>query len=134
MNHLGEEGYLAITDLGLDKRDFPVYLEFAAGDQLLGRAEVASEVQFALQELCNQYEIGISVDQVVLQDVNPPDPVKPSFNEVNEAQTWLMAGGAVQEKEKKDQGCDDKDNDGRQIQQGPRAQGSDFGDPSGRRA
>jgi modulator of FtsH protease HflK len=52
----------------------------------VGRAEVASEVQVALQELCNQYEIGISVDQVVLQDVNPPDPVKPSFNEVNEAQ------------------------------------------------
>jgi membrane protease subunit HflK len=26
------------------------------------------------------------VDQVVLQDVNPPDPVKPSFNEVNQAQ------------------------------------------------
>ena len=52
----------------------------------VGRAEVASEVQLALQDLCDQYEIGISVDQVVLQDVNPPDPVKPSFNEVNEAQ------------------------------------------------
>ena len=52
----------------------------------VGRAEVASEVQLALQGLCDQYEIGISVDQVVLQDVNPPDPVKPSFNEVNEAQ------------------------------------------------
>jgi len=52
----------------------------------VGRAEVANEVQVALQELCNQYEIGISVDQVVLQDVDPPDPVKPSFNEVNEAQ------------------------------------------------
>ena len=26
------------------------------------------------------------MDQVVLQDVNPPDRVKPSFNEVNEAQ------------------------------------------------
>lgn len=52
----------------------------------VGRAEVASEVQLALQVLCDQYEIGISVDQVVLQDVNPPDAVKPSFNEVNEAQ------------------------------------------------
>jgi membrane protease subunit HflK len=36
--------------------------------------------------LCDQYETGIKVDQVVLQDVNPPDPVKPSFNEVNQAQ------------------------------------------------
>ena len=52
----------------------------------VGRAEVASEVQVALQGLCDQYEIGISVDQVVLQDVNPPDAVKSSFNEVNEAQ------------------------------------------------
>jgi len=52
----------------------------------VGRAEVANEVQVQLQEMCDQYEIGIKVDQVVLQDVNPPDPVKPSFNEVNEAQ------------------------------------------------
>ena len=52
----------------------------------IGRAEVALQVQTGLQELCNQYETGISVDQVVLQDVNPPDAVKPSFNAVNEAQ------------------------------------------------
>jgi membrane protease subunit HflK len=52
----------------------------------VGRAEVAHEVERQLQELCNQYETGIKVDQVVLQDVNPPDPVKPSFNEVNQAQ------------------------------------------------
>jgi membrane protease subunit HflK len=52
----------------------------------IGRAEVASQIQVELQDLCNQYETGISVDQVVLQDINPPDPVKPSFNAVNEAQ------------------------------------------------
>ncbi len=52
----------------------------------VGRAEVAIEVQLGLQELCEKYETGIKVDQVVLQDVNPPDPVKPSFNAVNEAQ------------------------------------------------
>jgi membrane protease subunit HflK len=52
----------------------------------VGRQEIASLVEEQLQELCNQYETGIKVDQVVLQDVNPPDPVKPSFNEVNEAQ------------------------------------------------
>ena len=52
----------------------------------VGRAEVAHEVERQLQELCDQYETGIKVDQVVLQDVNPPDPVKPSFNEVNQAQ------------------------------------------------
>jgi membrane protease subunit HflK len=52
----------------------------------IGRAEVALQVQVELQELCDQYDTGISVDQVVLQVVNPPDPVKPSFNAVNEAQ------------------------------------------------
>ena len=52
----------------------------------IGRQEVASTVAVKLQELCNQYEIGIKVDQVVLQDVNPPEQVKPAFNEVNEAQ------------------------------------------------
>ena len=52
----------------------------------IGRQEVASAVALKLQELCNQYETGIKVDQVVLQDVNPPEQVKPAFNEVNEAQ------------------------------------------------
>ena len=52
----------------------------------VGRQEVADSVSILLQALCNQYELGIRVDQVVLQDVNPPDPVKPAFNEVNEAQ------------------------------------------------
>jgi membrane protease subunit HflK len=52
----------------------------------VGRMEIASSVEVRLQELCNEYENGIKIDQVVLQDVNPPDPVKPSFNAVNEAQ------------------------------------------------
>jgi membrane protease subunit HflK len=52
----------------------------------VGRVEIASSVERLLQELCNEYENGITIDQVVLQDVNPPDPVKPSFNAVNEAQ------------------------------------------------
>lgn len=52
----------------------------------VGRQEIASTVGVKIQELCDQYETGIKVDQVVLQDVNPPDEVKPSFNEVNEAQ------------------------------------------------
>jgi membrane protease subunit HflK len=52
----------------------------------VGRQEIADLVEQQLQGLCDQYENGIKVDQVVLQDVNPPDPVKPSFNEVNQAQ------------------------------------------------
>jgi membrane protease subunit HflK len=52
----------------------------------VGRQDIENEVRMELQELCTQYEIGITVDQIVLQDVNPPDPVKPSFNEVNQAE------------------------------------------------
>ena len=52
----------------------------------VGRQEIETTVQERLQKMCNQYEIGITIDQVVLQDVNPPDPVKPSWDEVNQAQ------------------------------------------------
>jgi membrane protease subunit HflK len=52
----------------------------------IGRQEIASEVEQRLQALCDQYETGLKIEQVVLQDVNPPDEVKPSFNEVNQAQ------------------------------------------------
>lgn len=52
----------------------------------VGRQEVASTVEVLLQRMCDEYENGIRIDQVVLQDVNPPETVKPSFNAVNEAQ------------------------------------------------
>lgn len=58
----------------------------------IGRARLALEAKEELQTLCDLYEIGIEVNQLIFQDVNPPDPVKPSFNEVNEA---------LQEKERK---------------------------------
>ncbi len=52
----------------------------------VGRQEIETTTQRKLQELCDQYETGITVAQVVLQDVNPPDKVKPSWDEVNQAQ------------------------------------------------
>lgn len=52
----------------------------------VGRAEVSAEAERLIQELCNEYESGVKIEQVVLQDINPPNPVKPSFNAVNEAQ------------------------------------------------
>jgi len=58
----------------------------------VGRARIALEAKEELQALCDLYEIGIEVNQLIFQDVNPPAPVKPSFNEVNEA---------LQEKERK---------------------------------
>jgi membrane protease subunit HflK len=56
-----------------------------------GRQRVATESKGILQELADRYETGVDIQQVVLQDVNPPDAVKPSFNEVNQA---------IQEKER----------------------------------
>jgi modulator of FtsH protease HflK len=52
----------------------------------VGRQEVATSMEVLLQRMCDEYENGIRIDQVVLQDVNPPEPVKPSFNAVNQAQ------------------------------------------------
>jgi membrane protease subunit HflK len=58
----------------------------------VGRVSIALKAREQLQKLCDRYEIGIAVSQLIFQDVNPPDPVKPSFNEVNQA---------LQEKERK---------------------------------
>ncbi|AXJ02237.1 protease FtsH subunit HflK [Cyclonatronum proteinivorum] len=52
----------------------------------VGRQEIATRAEELLQAMSDEYENGIRIDQIVLQDVNPPDPVKPSFNEVNQAQ------------------------------------------------
>lgn len=52
----------------------------------VGRADIAQTVKDLMQQMCNDYSLGTKIDQVVLQDVNPPDPVKGAFNAVNEAQ------------------------------------------------
>jgi membrane protease subunit HflK len=52
----------------------------------VGRQEIATTSEQLLQEMANRYEMGIVVEQIVLQDVTPPDPVKPSWDEVNQAQ------------------------------------------------
>lgn len=51
----------------------------------VGREAIASKAKELLSNLCRLYENGITVQQLVLQDVDPPEPVKPSFNEVNQA-------------------------------------------------
>ncbi|MET3113902.1 membrane protease subunit HflK [Pedobacter sp. CG_S7] len=52
----------------------------------IGRTEITVKLHELIQKICNEYSLGIKVEQVVLQDVNPPDPVKAAFNAVNEAQ------------------------------------------------
>ena len=51
----------------------------------VGRVEIAAEVQQRLQKLLDLYETGLDITKVMLQDVNPPESVKPAFNAVNEA-------------------------------------------------
>jgi membrane protease subunit HflK len=51
----------------------------------VGRIETADKVKQRLQKLLEQYNTGLYIVNVTLQDVYPPEKVKPSFNAVNEA-------------------------------------------------
>lgn len=52
----------------------------------VGRTEVAAKAEKLIQDLSTEYSLGLKIEQVVLQDVNPPEQVKAAFNEVNQAQ------------------------------------------------
>ena len=52
----------------------------------IGRGEIQNLAMEKLSALCKEYTLGIVVSQVILQDVSPPEPVKPAFNEVNQAE------------------------------------------------
>ena len=52
----------------------------------IGRQEIETEALAKMQELSTKYVMGISIDQVQLKNINPPQPVQESFNEVNQAQ------------------------------------------------
>ena len=52
----------------------------------IGRQEIETEALAKMQALSTKYEMGISIDQVQLKNINPPLPVQESFNEVNQAQ------------------------------------------------
>jgi len=51
----------------------------------VGRVAVSTTAKEEIQRILNAYETGVRLVTVELQDVTPPDPVKPAFNEVNEA-------------------------------------------------
>ncbi|MEJ2669071.1 MAG: FtsH protease activity modulator HflK [Gammaproteobacteria bacterium] len=52
----------------------------------IGRQEIESQALIKMQELSTKYVMGLSIDQVQLKNINPPEPVQESFNEVNQAQ------------------------------------------------
>jgi modulator of FtsH protease HflK len=49
------------------------------------REEIDVLAQRSLQGLLDKFQTGVTIVTLKLLDVNPPDPVKPAFNEVNEA-------------------------------------------------
>jgi len=52
----------------------------------IGRQEIEAEALTKMQALATKYDLGTSIDQVQLKNINPPEPVQASFNEVNQAQ------------------------------------------------
>lgn len=58
-----------------------------SGDEVivLSRKEIADEIQIELQKNLDNYQAGIEIYTINLQNVNPPDPVKSAFNDVNSA-------------------------------------------------
>ncbi len=52
----------------------------------VGRDEIQTTAHEKLQQITREYKIGITISSIVLQEVVPPDPVAPAFNEVNQAQ------------------------------------------------
>lgn len=52
---------------------------------VLSRQDIEVQAQQVAQRLLDEFETGIDIVTVKLQDVNPPEPVQPAFNEVNEA-------------------------------------------------
>jgi len=74
----------------------------------VARADIATVAEQEMQALLDEYETGIAITTVQLKDVNPPESVKASFNEVNEArqekerttnQAWEAYNKAIPEAE-----------------------------------
>jgi len=80
----------------------------AVGDRTInevftvGRTEILLEVKEKLQALADQYELGISLTQVFLKEVNPPESVRQSWNDVDMAkqEKESMINKAIAEKDK----------------------------------
>lgn len=79
------DGVSAIRDLSEAVMRAIVGNRYGGEVLTLARVEIAALAQKELQKLLDFYQTGVQVVTVKLQDVNPPTPVQPAFNEVNEA-------------------------------------------------
>ncbi|MGB1888849.1 MAG: FtsH protease activity modulator HflK [Akkermansiaceae bacterium] len=52
----------------------------------IGRESIATDAELKLQELVDEYGLGLKIESLQLKNVNPPREVQASFNEVNQAQ------------------------------------------------
>lgn len=50
------------------------------------RVQVSNAARVELQQILNDFDLGIQINTIELQDVTPPDLVKPAFNEVNQSE------------------------------------------------
>lgn len=50
------------------------------------RVQIATAAKEELQKLLSSFDAGIRIGTIEMQDVTPPEPVKPAFNEVNQAE------------------------------------------------
>ncbi len=50
------------------------------------RVQVATSAKIELQKSMDYFDLGIQISTIELQDVTPPEKVKPAFNEVNQAE------------------------------------------------
>ena len=51
----------------------------------IGRQDIENSSLVRLREVVKEFQLGIAVDQVQLKNINPPQEVQASFNEVNKA-------------------------------------------------
>jgi membrane protease subunit HflK len=82
-----------VRDPGITLRDISeAVMREVVGDRTvdeiitIGRQEIEDTVLARTRELAQRYNLGVSINQVQLKNINPPLPVQPSFNEVNRAQ------------------------------------------------
>lgn len=57
---------------------------------ILLRPQIATYIKEKMQKILDNYNIGIDIETVELQDVNPPEKVKPAVNAVNEARQEMQ--------------------------------------------
>lgn len=81
-----------VKDVKKNIRDISMsVMRRVVGDRLVsdvlttGRIEIANQAHVITQNILDLYDMGIKIERVILQDVNPPESVKSAFNLVNAA-------------------------------------------------